>query len=435
MHKNFIGGEWVDGADAADNINPSDTRDVVGRYARADAAQARAAIAAAHAALPRWAACTPQQRADALEQVGNEIAARQTELADLLAREEGKPLARGQGRGAARRAHLQVLRRRSAAHGRRADRIDATRPERGDHARARRRGRASSHPGTSRSRYRPGKSRPPSPTATRWSSSLPIWCPGCAWALADILSRAGLPPGMFNLVMGRGRDIGDTLLTDPRVAAISFTGSQTPGASRSRQRRACARDGQVPARDGRQESARRARRCRSGSGGGLRRQRRVLLHRAALHRVVAAHRHPRHPRSVRRRDGRTPAGAEGRGRARRRAPTVGPVVDASQLAQDTDYIEIGRREGATLAFGGRCSARWKGGRVSTSSRRCSSKPPTRCASAARRSSDRSRRDPRARLRRGAGAGQRHRVRTLRRRVHDLAEVGGALQAARCRPAW
>ena len=89
---NYIAGEWVGGKSSAENVNPSDTRDVIGLYARADAAQAVDAIAAAQAAQPKWAAFTPQQRADALDRVGSEIAARQAEIADLLAREEGKAL-------------------------------------------------------------------------------------------------------------------------------------------------------------------------------------------------------------------------------------------------------------------------------------------------------------------------------------------------------
>ena len=43
--------------------------------------------------------------------------------------------------------------------------------------------------------------------------------PGSAWALADILHRAGLPAGVFNLVMGRGSEVGAVLLEDERIAA------------------------------------------------------------------------------------------------------------------------------------------------------------------------------------------------------------------------
>ena len=52
MHKNLINGEWLDGAAVSRNINPSDTRDLIGEYAQADAAQAELAISAATAAFP-----------------------------------------------------------------------------------------------------------------------------------------------------------------------------------------------------------------------------------------------------------------------------------------------------------------------------------------------------------------------------------------------
>ncbi|MFY9510693.1 MAG: aldehyde dehydrogenase family protein, partial [Rubrivivax sp.] len=92
MFKNLIAGEWVDGPRASRNINPSDTRDIVGEYAQADAEQARAAVAAAQAAFPAWSLSTPQQRFDILDAAGSEILARRAELGDLLAREEGKTL-------------------------------------------------------------------------------------------------------------------------------------------------------------------------------------------------------------------------------------------------------------------------------------------------------------------------------------------------------
>ena len=54
--------------------------------------------------------------------------------------------------------------------------------------------------------------------------------PGCAWALADIISRSGLPQGVFNLVMGRGSVVGEAIVHHPAVAAVSFTGSVRPAA-------------------------------------------------------------------------------------------------------------------------------------------------------------------------------------------------------------
>ena len=58
--KNFIGGEWVDGTGVARNINPSNTNDVVGEYAKADKAQTQRAVAAAKAAFPAWSRSTPR---------------------------------------------------------------------------------------------------------------------------------------------------------------------------------------------------------------------------------------------------------------------------------------------------------------------------------------------------------------------------------------
>ena len=53
--------------------------------------------------------------------------------------------------------------------------------------------------------------------------------PGCGYALAEIISRAGLPQGTFNLVMGRGSVVGQTLLSHKDVTAITFTGSVATG--------------------------------------------------------------------------------------------------------------------------------------------------------------------------------------------------------------
>ena len=96
-YKNFIAGEWVDGATVTRDINPSDTNDVVGEYAQADAAQTGAAIDAAHTAFPSWSRTTPQERHDILLRVSTEILARRDELGRLLSREEGKTLPEGVG--------------------------------------------------------------------------------------------------------------------------------------------------------------------------------------------------------------------------------------------------------------------------------------------------------------------------------------------------
>ncbi|MFM6939181.1 MAG: aldehyde dehydrogenase family protein, partial [Rhodoluna sp.] len=228
VHGNFIAGEWVQSTEAVKNINPSDLSDVVGLYAHASQDQARQAIAAAQAALPKWAAYTPQQRADILDAAGNEILARKAELADLLAREEGKALADAAGEvvragqifkffaGEAMRVNGELL--------------------------------ASTRAGMSVEITREPVGVVGLITPWNFPIAIPAWkiapalaygnavvfkpaelVPGCAWALAEILSRCGLPAGTFNLVMGEGRQVGSILLNDYKVNAISFTGSEPTG--------------------------------------------------------------------------------------------------------------------------------------------------------------------------------------------------------------
>lgn len=55
--------------------------------------------------------------------------------------------------------------------------------------------------------------------------------PGCAWELIDILHQAGLPAGVANLVTGNGSVVGDALVRDARITAVSFTGSTQTGAA------------------------------------------------------------------------------------------------------------------------------------------------------------------------------------------------------------
>jgi aldehyde dehydrogenase (NAD+) len=59
--------------------------------------------------------------------------------------------------------------------------------------------------------------------------------PGCAWAIAEILSRAGVPAGVFNLVLGAGRVVGQSLIGHAKLDALTFTGSVSTGSALLRQ--------------------------------------------------------------------------------------------------------------------------------------------------------------------------------------------------------
>jgi len=97
IHQNFVGGRWSEASKSAPNVNPSNTRDVIGEYARGTKDDANRAIEAAKAAFAAWSHSSPQVRYEALKKVSDEILARKEELGRLLAREEGKILAEGIG--------------------------------------------------------------------------------------------------------------------------------------------------------------------------------------------------------------------------------------------------------------------------------------------------------------------------------------------------
>ncbi|MFO1227723.1 aldehyde dehydrogenase family protein [Roseateles sp.] len=352
MFKNFIAGEWLEAAKVSRNINPSDTRDLIGEYAQADRAQTETAIAAAHAAFPAWSLSTPQQRFDALDAAGSEILARRAELGDMLAREEGKTLPEAIG---------EVVRAGNIF------KFFA--------------GEALRQSGDVLGSVRPGVgvevTREPIGVVgliTPWNFpiAIPAWkiapalaygncvvfkpadlVPGSAWLLADILSRSGLPAGVFNLVMGRGSEVGQTLLNDPRIAAISFTGSVGTG---QKVAAACtARMAKFQLEMGGKNpmivlddaDLGVAVNCAVQSGFFSTGQRctassRLIVTEGIHDRFIAAM--VEKMKALRIDD------------ARKAGTDIGPVVDPSQLAQDLDYIGIAKAEGGRLLQGGEALA-------------------------------------------------------------------------------
>jgi aldehyde dehydrogenase (NAD+) len=348
MFKNFIAGEWVDGARVSRNVNPSDTDDLVGEYAQADAAQARAAIDAARMAFPAWSLSTPQQRFDILDAAGSEILARRAELGDLLAREEGKTLP--EAIGEVQRAG-NIFKFFAG---------EALRP--GGEA------MPSVRPGVGVEVTREALGIVGIITPWNFPIAIPAWkiapalaygncvvikpadlVPGSVWALAEILSRSGLPQGVFNLVMGKGSEVGAALLDDPRVDAITFTGSVATG---RRVAQACvARMAKFQLEMGGKNpmivlddaDLGVAVNCAVQSGFFSTGQRCTASSRVIVTDAI-------HDRFV--------AGVIDRlktlkiDNARKPGTDIGPVVDHSQLQQDLDYVAVARAEGARVAFGG-----------------------------------------------------------------------------------
>jgi aldehyde dehydrogenase (NAD+) len=346
--RNHIAGEWRAGQSLYDNVNPSDTSDIVGRYAVASAEDAKAAIEAARAAFPAWSRTTPQVRADLLDKIGTEILARQEELGRLLSREEGKTLPEGIGEAMRAGQIFKWFAGEALRLG--GERLPSTRP------------------GIDLEVTREGLGVIGLITPWNFPLAIPAWkiapalafgnsvvfkpaqlVVGSAWALADIIVRAGAPAGVFNLVMGSGRTVGEAIIEHPDVAAVSFTGSVPTG--RGVAARAAARLARVQLEMGGKnplvvlaDSDLEKAIDHAVNGAFFATGQRCT----ASSRLIVAE--PVHDRFV--------AGVIDRlkglpvDHALKPTAKIGPVVDQGQLDQDMSYIEIGRQEGAKLAYGG-----------------------------------------------------------------------------------
>lgn len=348
--KNLIGGEWKAGANEGKDVNPSNTNEVVGTYAQGAAADVDAAVDAAKAAFPAWSRSNPQVRYEILKKASDEVLARREELGTLLSREEGKTKAEGIGEATRAGQILAFFAGETVRFG--GESVPSIRP----------------NIGVEMTREPVGVVG----MITPWNFpiAIPAWkmapalaygncvvikpadlTPGSAWALVDILQRAGLPNGVLNLVMGRGSVVGQRILEHPGISAITFTGSVGTGrnvaaaaiASRPMKKVQLEMGGKNPmvvlddadlaiavecAVNGAFFST--GQRCTASS--------RLIVQEGIHDKFVAAVVERLKALKV---DDALKAGTD-----------IGPVVDASQLKTDLDYINIAKKEGAKLAWGG-----------------------------------------------------------------------------------
>lgn len=224
----WINGERVSADRPGESLNPSDTRDVVARTPDGGETEVNAAVDAARAAFPGWSEASPEVRADVLDRASNLLFERRETVGRLLSREEGKTLAEGIGEtvraarilkyfgGEALRLHGQNL--------------------------------MSVRPGVEIQTYRQAVGVYGLITPWNFPIAIPAWkmapavafgntvvikpagpTPATAEALVAILHEAGLPKGVVNMVIGRGR-VGQAIVDHPGVDGLSFTGSQGVGA-------------------------------------------------------------------------------------------------------------------------------------------------------------------------------------------------------------
>ncbi len=228
QYHNLINGEWVQGSNVLANINPSDVRDEIGTISLADEAMVNEAVEAAHEAQKTWGAKGIEARSEALTKIGNALIDQKQLLGELLAREEGKTIAEGVG---------EVDRAGKFFHYYAAEALRQI----GDFA-------DSVRPGVEIEVIREPVGVVLAITPWNFPMALPAWkiapalafgnsvilkpanlTPGCAVALAKIIEQAGVPKGVFQLILGQGKTVGQTLLDHNGIHAVTFTGSLATG--------------------------------------------------------------------------------------------------------------------------------------------------------------------------------------------------------------
>lgn len=345
---NLIAGNWTAGTSEVENRNPSDLSDLVGLFAQASADQLEATLDQARIAQAEWAAYGIERKYNVLNAIGTEMMARAEELGTLLSREEGKPLA--EGKGEVYRAGqfftyyaAETLRQigENADSVRDGIEVDVRREAVGVVA-----------------VISPWNF----PTATASWKIAPalafgnavVWkpanlTPASAVALTEIIERQDIPKGLFSLVMGSGRDIGQRLVESPKVDAISFTGSVPVGRGIASaavqnftrvQMEMGSKNALAVMDDADLDLA--VTLAIGGAFGGTG-QKCTASSRLVVHEAV-------HDAFVE----KLIAGTKTMkvGHALQTGTQIGPVVSEQQLNENLAYVELGKSEGAELACGG-----------------------------------------------------------------------------------
>ncbi len=348
--KNLIGGEWVAAlsGETFSNINPADTRDIVSVHARSGALDARKAIESAQAAGPKWAAVPAPKRGEILFKAAGILESRAESVAKEMTREEGKTLP--ESRGEVGRA-INILRyiggegaRLSGAA------IPSERPRVFIHTMKQPVGVVG--------------------LITPWNFpiAIPAWklapaliagngvvlkpsdvAPLCAVRLVEALDEAGVTKGALNLVTGPGSQVGNELVTNPAVRALSFTGGETTGRTIAVE---CAKRGArvqlemggknptVVLKDANIAEAVEivANAAFFSTGQKCTATSRVIVEEPIVEQFTAAL------------VARTAKFKIGNGLEP--GVDLGPAVNEGQLRTVLDYIDVGKKEGATLIYGG-----------------------------------------------------------------------------------
>lgn len=348
IQRNLIAGDWSSGESEVENRSPSDLSDLVGVFAQASADQLDATLEQAAVAQTEWAGYGMERKQAVLMAIGNELMTRAEDLGRLLSREEGKPLA--EGKGEVFRAGQFFSFYAAECLRQLGENADSVRP--GVEIDVRR------EPVGVVAVISPWNF----PTATASWKIAPALCygnavvwkpanatPASAVALAEIIEKQDIPKGLFSLVMGSGRSVGQRLVESPGVNAISFTGSVPVGKGIAAaaiqnltkvQMEMGSKNALAVMDDADLDLAVSV--ALGGAFGGTGQKctasSRLIVH-GAVHdafaeKLIAG------------------AGAMKVGHALEEGTQMGPVVSEQQLSENLAYVDVGRAEGAELACGG-----------------------------------------------------------------------------------
>ncbi|KOP27740.1 aldehyde dehydrogenase [Hapalosiphon sp. MRB220] len=229
--RNYIDGQWLTATAGAslESRNPANKREIIATFERSDATDVEAAVVAARQAYQSWRLVPAPARAEYIFKVGEVLSKYKEELALLICREMGKPLA--EARGDVQEGIDCAF--YSAAEGRRL--FGQTTP--------------SEMPNKFAMTVRMPIGVCALITPWNFPVAIPCWkampalvcgntvilkpaedTPACATKLVEIFAEAGLPPGVINLVHGVGEEVGKALVSHPGIDLVSFTGSSETGA-------------------------------------------------------------------------------------------------------------------------------------------------------------------------------------------------------------
>ena len=228
-YKMLIDGQWSDAADGGSwqVVNPA-TEEAVARVPFGGAEETTRAITAAHQALPRWRALTAYERGAILRDIADALRSRVDELAPVMTAECGKPLGEARGEwGACADLFDWFAEEGKRAYGRT---IPARKADKRLLSIPQPLGVVATITAWNFPAYL---------LARKWAGALAAGCtivgrpseltPMSAMALVNVMVEAGIPKGVVNLINGEPQIMGETIMRDPRVRKVSFTGSQRVG--------------------------------------------------------------------------------------------------------------------------------------------------------------------------------------------------------------